>query len=337
MNSNINMFSLNISAQLDNLRLLENPYQEHYAAGLDDITRSHYAALLLMVLLNRGSISLQQQRMLDLWLPAIGLSGQQTMLFELADRLAKDKLGNAIHLLKKNPFIIKAFLLDVMIFSRLEQPLDKVTISLFEQLADLFNIEVQELSNIMHLATFILGLPSYGLNEPPYEMDFTPYRGWGDFLCYYRPNAAKKLFAWADKHEIPTSALPRDLQALKSVRKLGWHYGAAYWESIPDELYLLENLESLNIIACKINEIPESIGCLNNLKILTITFPNFKSLPKTMVNLNKLQKLEIQTGWSILWQDKAHELTHVPKEVVQFIKQNKIELNISSSIDHLFK
>ena len=62
---------MNILRQIDNLRIFEQPYNGHYAADKDEVTRSHYVALLLMVLLSEGAISEQQQRMLDLWLPAI--------------------------------------------------------------------------------------------------------------------------------------------------------------------------------------------------------------------------------------------------------------------------
>ena len=57
---------MNILRQIDNLRIFEQPYHDHYAADKDEVTRSHYVALLLMVLLSEGTISKQQQRMLDL-------------------------------------------------------------------------------------------------------------------------------------------------------------------------------------------------------------------------------------------------------------------------------
>ncbi|ANB51374.1 hypothetical protein WM43_01120 [Aeromonas veronii] len=108
---------MNILCQIDNLRIFEQPYNGHYAADKDEVTRSHYVALLLMVLLREGAISEQQQRLLDLWLPAIGLAGQQTRLCELAERLAKDKLGDALGLIKQDPLLIRGWLLDIMIVS----------------------------------------------------------------------------------------------------------------------------------------------------------------------------------------------------------------------------
>lgn len=98
---------MNILRQIDNLRIFEQPYHDHYAADKDEVTRSHYVALLLMVLLSEGTISKQQQRMLDFWLPSIGLADRQAELCELAGRLAKDQLGDAIKLLKQDPYLIQ--------------------------------------------------------------------------------------------------------------------------------------------------------------------------------------------------------------------------------------
>lgn len=342
-----------IYEQLNTLWICEKPYRDHYAAGLDETTRSNYAALLLMVLLGRSAISEPQQRMLDLWLPAIGLSGQQAHLCELAESLAKDKLGDAIELIKQGPSLIRGLLLDIMIFARVDKPLDKQTISLLELLAGYFDLKDRELGDIVHLAVFILGLPTDSLIEPPYDMALSPYKVWMEFLYDYRPNAAKRLFAWADKQGIPSSNLPRNLNALRSVKKLSnLDYkrddATVEWESIPEELYLLENLESLTIDSRRLMEVPPSIGRLKSLKCLTLLSLNVSSLPKELTELRALQKIKIHVvgayvvgnyTYAIRGMSVAHanKLTNVPREVVQFIKSNGIDLDVSSSIELLFK
>lgn len=344
---------MNILRQIDNLRIFEQPYNDHYAADKDEVTRSHYVALLLMVLLSEGAISEPQQRMLDLWLPAIGLTGQQTRLCELAERLAKDKLGDAIELIKQDPSLIRGLLLDIMVFARVDKPLDKQTISLLELLAGYFELKDREVGDIVHLAIFILGLPTDSLIEPPYDMTLSPYNVWMEFLYDYRPNAAKRLFAWADKQGIPSSCLPRNLNALCSVKKLSnLDYkrddATVQWESIPEELYLLENLESLAVDSHRLTEIPPSIGQLKSLKCLTLLSLNVSSLPKELAELRSLQKFKIHVvgdhvvGNYMYFARRAsvgriNELTSVPREVVQFIKLNGIDLDVSPSIELLFK
>ncbi|WP_411953036.1 hypothetical protein [Aeromonas caviae] len=243
---------MNILRQIDNLRIFEQPYHDHYAADKDEVTRSHYVALLLMVLLSEGTISEQQQRMLDFWLPSIGLADRQAELCKLAERLAKDQLGDAIKLLKQDPCLIRGLLLDSMIFSRIDKPLTESVVSLVEALAGFFALKEQELGNIVYLAAFILGLPTEAIDEPYFDMDLLPYQGWGEFLYHYRPNAARRLFKWADDNKIPTNILPRNIGALANVKQLnneGYKVNDSVvrWDSLPEELYLLSGLESLSI------------------------------------------------------------------------------------------
>lgn len=335
---------MNILRQIDNLRILEQPYNGHYAADKDEVTRSHYVALLLMVLLREGAISEQQQRMLDLWLPAIGLAGQQTRLCELAERLAKDKLGDALGLIKQDPLLIRGLLLDIMIFARINKPLDKQVTSLLEMFASYLGLTDGELGDIVYLAVFILGLSVDSLGEPSCDMDLTPYQVWSEFLYHYRPNAAKRLFAWADENGIPSSNLPRNLNALSRLKKLnndGDETGdcVVLWSSIPEEIYLLESLELLTIDSHRLTDIPPCIGKLKNLKYLTLLSLNVTSLPKELTELRSLQRIKIEVFSPTFYylMGPVNKLTFVPRELVQFIKLNGIELDVSPSIELLFK
>lgn len=335
---------MNILRQIDNLRIFEQPYNGHYAADKDEVTRSHYVALLLMVLLREGAISEQQQRLLDLWLPAIGLASQQTRLCELAERLAKDKLGDALGLIKQDPLLIRGWLLDIMIFARINKPLDKQVTSLLEMFVSYLGLTDGELGDIVYLAVFILGLSVDSLGEPSCDMDLTPYQVWSEFLYHYRPNAAKRLFAWADENGIPSSNLPRNLNALSRLKKLnndGDETGdcVILWSSIPEEIYLLESLELLTIDSHRLTDIPPCIGKLKNLKYLTLLSLNVTSLPKELTELRSLQKIKIEVFSPNFYclMGPVNKLTFVPRELVQFIKLNGIELDVSPSIELLFK
>lgn len=173
----------NVLEQLDSLRLLDKPYKSHYAVSKDEVTRCHYSALLLMVLLSEGAITEQQQRMLDLWLPSINLVGRQAELCDLAGHLAKDKLGEATRLLQKDPRLIRSLLLDAIIFSRLDKPLTDTTTFLLEALASFFELKERVLNDIVYLAALILGLPTDVLTKPQLSRVFlSPYNVWSDYI-----------------------------------------------------------------------------------------------------------------------------------------------------------
>lgn len=182
----------NVLEQLDSLRLLDRPYKSHYAASKDEVTRCHYSALLLMVLLSEGAISERQQRMLDLWLPSINLVGRQSELCDLAGRLAKDKLGEATRLLQQDPRLIRSLLLDAMIFCRLDKALTDSAISLLEVLASFFELKENVLNDIVYLAALILGLPTDVLTKPQLSRVFlSSYNVWLDYI--YDDSVGQKI------------------------------------------------------------------------------------------------------------------------------------------------
>lgn len=131
-------------------------------AQQDEVIRCHYAALLLMVLMDKGAISELQQLMLDRWLPAIGLAGRQAELCILAGRLAQDQLSDAIKQLKQGEDgrLVSSLLLDSILFTRLDKPLAEETIRMLGILAGCAEIDEQKISCLVCLAIDTLGLPT---------------------------------------------------------------------------------------------------------------------------------------------------------------------------------
>ncbi|MGL5307070.1 MAG: hypothetical protein ACRC9Y_13150 [Aeromonas veronii] len=237
-----------------------------------------------------------------------------------------------------------------MIFARINKPLDKQVTSLLEMFVSYLGLTDGELGDIVYLAVFILGLSVDSLGEPSCDMDLTPYQVWSEFLYHYRPNAAKRLFAWADENGIPSSNFPRNLNALSRLKKLNnrdYKRGDSIvsWSSIPEEIYLLENLESLTIDSYRLKEIPASIGKLKSLKCLTLLSLNVTSLPKELTELGSLQKIKIEVFHSnfnrlivlTCLNLTVNQLTSIPRELVEYIKLNGIELDVTPSIELLFK
>jgi len=120
--------------QLDRLRLKENPYSAHTLADEDESSRRHYCALLFMVMLSHSAISEDQQRMLQLWLPAIGMEGRQAELCQLATRLGEEGLEDALNTMRGCAGEI-CFLLDCLVFCRVNGPITTSQTALLEALA----------------------------------------------------------------------------------------------------------------------------------------------------------------------------------------------------------
>lgn len=139
---------------------------------------SHYAVLLLMVLLDQGSISELQQQMLDYWLPALGLAGRQAALCIEAGQIAQDQLSDAIKQLKqdKDGRLVSSLLLDSILFTRLGKPLAEKNIRMLGMLAGCFEIDEQKAGRIVCLAILALGLPTDQLKDLQCNINLSLYQ-----------------------------------------------------------------------------------------------------------------------------------------------------------------
>ncbi|CAH0547478.1 unnamed protein product [Brassicogethes aeneus] len=68
------------------------------------------------------------------------------------------------------------------------------------------------------------------------------------------------------------------------------------FSTIPDEIYLLKNLQEFNISCNKVKKLPESICSLSNLKSLDLSGNNLKNLPEEIGNLCNLRTLNINSN-----------------------------------------
>ena len=334
---------LKILNQLDELNVQQRPYSDHYALKFDENTRIHYSALLLMALLQEGSISGQQQRMLDLWLPAIGLSGRQVELCELAARLAENNLAQAIKYIQHDQPLAKALLLDMMVFSRVEKPLSDITVKVLEALAGFFKLAERDVADIVYFAAFILGLDVSVLSQPDAELDLSCYSVYDEFLFNLRSNREKRLFEWVTKNDIKD--IPLYSNSLSSVTKL--LFKTRYFP-VPEEIDLLTNLKSFSIYLERGEVFDENsfenIRYIKNLNELTVyTYylanndrENFISLPNEIVNLVNLKKIVV-----IYDADSDYYCSccfkYISEELKRFIKYKNIELMASDKILEMFK
>jgi hypothetical protein len=111
-----------------------------------------------MVLLNQGPIGEDQQRMLQLWLPTINMEGRQAELCQMAVKLSQEGLAEAIDTVR-DAGGNHCFMLDCLVFSRVNAPLTQSQVTLFEALAQMLNIGEVQMDTIVYLTCLIIGLP----------------------------------------------------------------------------------------------------------------------------------------------------------------------------------
>lgn len=305
----------NILSQLDELNLQQQPYSDHYALKYDENTRMHYSALFLMALLQEGAIAEQQQRMLESWLPAVGLAGRQVELCEMAARLAKSGLAEAIKLIQKDEQLAHALLLDMMIFSRVAKPLSDSTIQLLEALAGFFKLTERNVADIVYFAAFILGLNVDELERPNADLSLDAYSVYAEFLYDLPISREKRLFAWVKGKGLEYK-LPCHSNELTEISELSFE---DYEFPLPEELDLLINLEQVTIYTATNTLDNQSLLGLRKVKKIYVYhygFHRFHTLPDELLNLEGLTEIRF----------KDIGFDYISDKIKKFIKDNNITI-----------
>lgn len=334
---------LNILNQLDKLTVQQQPYHNHYALKFDENTRIHYSALLLMALLQEGSITGQQQRMLDLWLPAIGLAGRQVELCELATRLAENNLPEAVKCVQSDRSLTKALLLDMMVFSRVAKPLSDNTIHVLEALAGFFTLTEKDVTEIVYFAAFIVGLDVENLEHPDINQDLGMYSVYEEFLFDCYPYRVKRLFSWVKEKKL-TDKIPCNVDGLSSVSWLALknnHY------PLPEAIGLLSNLTKVIVDLEGVKVLNEDslsgfgyIKKLTQLLIRTVYHCELQTLPNEIIELSMLNKITIgrfdyenSTGNIVYQYESGDKFMYVGDGIKNYINKNKIKITVLNNTE----
>lgn len=319
--------------QLDELSLQQQPYSDHYALKYDENTRMHYSALFLMALLQEGAIAEQQQRMLESWLPAINLAGRQVELCEMAARLAKSGLAEAIKLVQKDEQLANALLLDMMIFSRVAKPLSDSTIQLLEALAGFFKLTERNVADIVYFAAFILGLNVDKLERPNADLSLDAYSVYAEFLYELPTSREKRLFAWVEENNLHhyIFCYHNRLLEVSKITLEERHF------PLPAEIDLLENLTHIHVVLARNtfnNTSLPGLKHVKNIKTLQLDTSKFYesnnnlfcTLPDEILCLNQLSELRLWDGTSESPSRIYVNLDYISDEMKSFIKNNDIRI-----------
>ncbi|WP_298723070.1 hypothetical protein [uncultured Oceanisphaera sp.] len=177
---------------LDNIKLKHFSLPAHTIAELADHERELYFSLLALLLLAGGNISANQHRLLQLLLPAIGLTGKLPALMARAQKISQEDLETGIELLKEKE-LAKTFIVDALVLCRLEQPLNQDQCRILAELVALLGLHQADMEHLAQVAALILGLPQ--TEELPSDFNPDPLKldCWEEFL--YRELTAEHLQA----------------------------------------------------------------------------------------------------------------------------------------------
>jgi len=313
--------SLAILQQLDRLRLKENPYSPHSMLEADENTRRQYCALLFMTLLSHSPISEQQQRMLQLWLPAIGMVGKQAEFCQMAVKLGQDGLAEAINTVRDAGGNY-CFMLDCLVFSRVNGPLTQQQVTLFETLGQILAIGQMQMTTIVYITCEVLGMADDKQAQPELKIGVNDIAVWREFLDEYVEKLRAELVKWSSENNISIGSSPYQIKQLELTTHLEAYYGKNSLRPFPAGLSLLKNLVCLKFDSQYITSIPDiSILPKNICELVIGSNGRISELPESLCQLKKIKKLYISDTY----------LRNISEKILIFIKQNKIENTISES------
>ena len=314
--------TLAILQQLDRLRMKENPYNAHTLADEDENSRRHYCALLFMVMLSHSAISEDQQRMLQLWLPAIGMEGRQAELCQLATRLGEEGLEDALNTVRGCAGQI-CFLLDCLVFCRVNGPITTSQIALLEALAAMLDISQNEMENVVYIACLILGLPVEEKKASDLLLGIQEISVWREFLADYIELLFVGLKSWVSENRLNLVISAKNVSDLLGIQEINVYSNTwQYITPFPPGFALLKNLRILVFDSHNITDFPAVSTLPASLTSIKIgSFGKLIHIPDSICKLNQLKKLEIS----------SNRLAGISKKVQQFLRNNNVEHNIPDS------
>ncbi|MEG1209729.1 MAG: hypothetical protein RSE29_01235 [Leclercia sp.] len=313
--------TLAILQQLDRQRLKETPYSPHSLMEADENTRRQYCALLFMALMSHSPISEQQHRMLQLWLPAIGMIGKQAEFCQMAVKLGQDGLAEAINAVRDAGGHY-CFLLDCLVFSRVNGPLTQQQVTLFEALGQMLAIGQAQMTTIVYITCEVLGITDNKQSQPELKIGVNDISVWREFLDEYIEKLRAELVKWSTENSVTVGPAPFQIKQLELTTQIETYYGRSSLRPFPAGLSLLLNLGRLTFDSQYITSFPDSSVLSRNVHDLLIGGTGrLSEIPDSICQLKKLKRLNITATY----------LKNISEKVYVFLKENNVEHNIPDS------
>lgn len=312
--------TLAILQQLDRQRLNENPYSSHSLVDEDGNIRRQYCALLFMALLSHSPISEQQQRMLQLWLPAIGMAGKQAEFCQMAIKLSQEGLAETINEVREVGGNY-CFMLDCLVFSRVNGPLTQEQVTLFETLGQMLAIGQAQMNTIVYIACQVLGINDKQ-SQPELKIGVNDIAVWREFLDEYVEKLRSELIKWSTENGVSVGSSPYKLKDLELTTHIEAYYYKSSLKPFPAGLTLLTKLSCLKFDSQNINSFPDICTLPRNISEFQIGGSGrISEIPDSIRQLKKLKKINISTTY----------LKNISEKIYFFLKENNVEHDIPDS------
>lgn len=149
---------MNIIKLIDKIKTEIFPLHDHYASDLDQHSRELYATMLASVVLNKGQISEVETRLFSMLLDSLDLEANTAKYLNLAQQINLEKTREFFNDVLDNEEMQTAFLMDALILSRIDQPLNNTQMELMAELFDSFELTEDLLHSLMYYVKVIIGL-----------------------------------------------------------------------------------------------------------------------------------------------------------------------------------
>ncbi|GAB7228269.1 hypothetical protein VrSk94_19540 [Vibrio rotiferianus] len=134
------------------------PFKRHILSGLlNDHELNSYAVLQSAFVLFNGNLSENQERLYKFYLPALSKDLKLAEIISQAQYVNNEKLNEYIKLLEEKS-IVFLFLLDVLVFARLENKLTDEFKSVLNSFCHSLSLSGEEIEQVVYLCDCILGI-----------------------------------------------------------------------------------------------------------------------------------------------------------------------------------
>lgn len=149
---------MNMIKLIDKIKTEIFPLHDHYASDLDQHSRELYATMLASVVLNKGQISEVESRLFSMLLDSLDLEANTAKYLNLAQQVNLEQTREFFNNVLNSEEMKMVFLMDALILSRIDKPLNDTQMELMAEFFDSFKLSEDLLNSLMYYVKVITGL-----------------------------------------------------------------------------------------------------------------------------------------------------------------------------------
>ncbi len=165
---------MNMIKLIDKIKTEVFPLHEHYASDLDQHSRELYVTILAGVVLNKGQISEVETRLFSMLLSSLKLESNTAKYLNLVQQVNLEQTREFFSGVLDSEEMQTVFLMDALILSRIDKPLNDTQMELIAELCDVVDLDEDVIKVAIQFAQIVLGMNG---NEISYEFEKRWYEG----------------------------------------------------------------------------------------------------------------------------------------------------------------